>query len=463
VVADHRIRGVEGANDRGEDASRWTGDAAAARQSYQRHLLQVGFVDRLIGDLLRRLRDTGLYDSSLIVITADHGASFRPGDSRRLVTPTNHADIMAVPLFIKYPHQRQGGIDDRNAQTIDILPTIADVLEVKLARKPDGRSLLKPEAPGAPVKRIFSDAGPKFEFSAGLADLYQSVKYKLAIFGGSTRDDLYRVGDRYGWIGREATATVVEPGMRYELEREAYYSKVDPSAPMVGANIVGRVVRTARTGEDSGPLPLAVAVNGTVRAVTETYRTGNDEMFWAMVPSLSAGRNEIGVFVIRNGGSELARIDRAGAQTYRWRTTVTFGNGGNAGPYYGTGWSGPEDRYTWMDGRAASLYLPAREPGTDVLLKAMLSAYTSKGKLNSQRVRLLVNRHQVKEWVLTSEFQECRAVVPQNYFAGADTEEILFDLPDAAAPISLGVGEDNRTLGAAIMWLQLIPQRRASQ
>jgi hypothetical protein len=77
-------------------------------------------------------------------------------------------------------------------------------------------------------------------------------------------------------------------------------------------------------------------------------------------------------------------------------------------------------------------------------------------------VSLLVNHRQIKEWVLTSEFQECRAVVPQECFAGAGTLEIVFDLPDAAAPISLGVGDDNRTLGAALMWLQLIPQRRAS-
>jgi hypothetical protein len=462
VVADRTIRGVEGTNDRDEDASRWTSDAAAARQSFQRHLLQVGCVDRLVGDLLRHLRDTGLYDSSLIVITADHGTSFRPGDSRRLVTATNHADIMAIPLFVKYPHQRRGGIDDRNAQSIDILPTIAEVLDVKPAKRPDGRSLLEPEAPGARAKKIFSDAGPKFEFSAGLADFYESVKYRLSIFGGSTRDDLYRVGDRYGWTGREAAATAVAPGLRYELEREAYYSKVNPAAPMLAVNVMGRIIRTAPAAEDSGPLPLAVAVNGTVRAATETYRTGGGEMFYAMVPSLSAGRNDIAVFAIRNGGSELARIDHTHPQAYSWGTMLTFGKGGNAGPYYGTGWSGPEDRYTWMDGRAASLFLPAREPGADVLFRAMLSAFTSKGKLKAQHVRLLVNRRQIKEWVLTSEFQECRAVVPQECFAGAGTLEIVFDLPDAAAPISLGVGDDNRTLGAALMWLQLIPQRRAS-
>ncbi len=45
----------------------------------QRHLAQVGFVDHLIGDLIARLRKVGVYDSALLVVTADHGASFAKG------------------------------------------------------------------------------------------------------------------------------------------------------------------------------------------------------------------------------------------------------------------------------------------------------------------------------------------------------------------------------------------------
>ena len=43
-------------------------------QGYQRYLLQLGFVDQLIGRLMDRLREEHLYDRSLIVVTADHGS-----------------------------------------------------------------------------------------------------------------------------------------------------------------------------------------------------------------------------------------------------------------------------------------------------------------------------------------------------------------------------------------------------
>jgi hypothetical protein len=42
----------------------WCRDEVVAR-GYQRHLLQVGFVDKMIGELLDRLHQTGLYDRAL--------------------------------------------------------------------------------------------------------------------------------------------------------------------------------------------------------------------------------------------------------------------------------------------------------------------------------------------------------------------------------------------------------------
>ena len=71
----------------------------------QRHLLQVGFADRFIGNLLDRLQAQGTYDESLIVVTADHGSSFRHGQRRRARNDGNLADILLVPLIVKLPQQ----------------------------------------------------------------------------------------------------------------------------------------------------------------------------------------------------------------------------------------------------------------------------------------------------------------------------------------------------------------------
>lgn len=127
--------------DLGED---WTQDAAAVLRCEYRYLQQVGYVDRFIGRLLDRLESSGLWHDCLLIVTADHGVSFRPGHSRRIPDSQNFADLMCVPLFVKLPGQTSGAIEDRNVETIDIAPTIAEVLQLTSTGPFDGFSLLKP-------------------------------------------------------------------------------------------------------------------------------------------------------------------------------------------------------------------------------------------------------------------------------------------------------------------------------
>ena len=50
--------------------------------------------------------------------------------------------MAAVPLFIKIPGEDGGVIDEYRAETIDIVPTIADFLDIDLWWDPDGSSLI---------------------------------------------------------------------------------------------------------------------------------------------------------------------------------------------------------------------------------------------------------------------------------------------------------------------------------
>ncbi|MGH2945583.1 MAG: sulfatase-like hydrolase/transferase, partial [Solirubrobacteraceae bacterium] len=110
----------------------WVGAQWLADQGFQRHLLQTQYADRLLGRLLRRLRASGLYERALVVVTADHGVSFWRGDRRRKPTDGNLADVASVPLFIKAPGQREPRVERGAVRTIDLLPTIARELGLRL-------------------------------------------------------------------------------------------------------------------------------------------------------------------------------------------------------------------------------------------------------------------------------------------------------------------------------------------
>ena len=74
----------------------------------QRYLLQLGFVDRLLGRLVARLKSQGMYDDTLIVVTADHGFAWQVGvPTRRSVTRSNVNELGPVPLFVKAPARRE--------------------------------------------------------------------------------------------------------------------------------------------------------------------------------------------------------------------------------------------------------------------------------------------------------------------------------------------------------------------
>ena len=108
--------GIDGIAD-----DRWGDDEWLVEQGRQRHLLQTGATDRLLGELLARLKRTGLYEKSLVIVTADHGVSFKPGDHRRGVTATNLGDIAAGAAH-RQASRRDLGRDRRSQRADDRHP-----------------------------------------------------------------------------------------------------------------------------------------------------------------------------------------------------------------------------------------------------------------------------------------------------------------------------------------------------
>ena len=123
----------------------WSASPGYAIQGLQRMTLQLEYADRVLGSIVSRLRHGGIYDSAMIAVVADHGAAFIPARVAAARSSTANAGwILRVPMFVKLPAQRRGKIISRPVRTIDLLPTIADVLGIRFPWPVDGRSLLRP-------------------------------------------------------------------------------------------------------------------------------------------------------------------------------------------------------------------------------------------------------------------------------------------------------------------------------
>jgi hypothetical protein len=281
---------------------RWTGDPELVIQAQQRQLLQVGFTDRVLGDILGRLRAQRLYDDALVIVTADHGESFRAHGERRRVNSGNLEDIAFVPLLVKLPDQHDGRIEDVHVQTVDILPTIADVLGARVPWRTDGRSLLRVRPGEEPQVGVFTSSGERVTGAA--SDLVRrrdaALRRQLALFGA----ELFSLGPHAELIGREVDGlAAARPGaQRVRLLGGTAY---DPASPVVPVHVAGILL-----GADGGA-DVAVAVNGRVGGVTRSYEYGGKTWFSAVLPedAFRRGSNDVRVFLVESGGNSLRLVE----------------------------------------------------------------------------------------------------------------------------------------------------------
>ena len=151
-------------------------------QVYQLHLLQVQYVDTVVGQVIDRLETLGIYDDTMIVVVSDHGVTLQPGCAWRGSTPETVGDIPPVPLFIKIPRQTTGGFDDYRALTTDVIPTIVDVFDIEVDWEFDGTSLVADQRPDRTSTVVAGNEGPIELVADGSAALARAAE-KIERFG----------------------------------------------------------------------------------------------------------------------------------------------------------------------------------------------------------------------------------------------------------------------------------------
>ena len=102
----------------------------------------IRYTDEKLGGFLSYLRDSGLENESLIIITSDHGEEFMEHGSFRhwqlYYRPNLH-----VPLVMRVPnYPKKEIIINELVQSIDLLPTILEIAGLPSHPKAQGRSLL---------------------------------------------------------------------------------------------------------------------------------------------------------------------------------------------------------------------------------------------------------------------------------------------------------------------------------
>jgi hypothetical protein len=266
-IPDARFRKVTGSNV-------W-GDETAANLAYQAHLLQLSFTDLLLGRIMDKLKQLGRFDESLIVVTSDHGASFywdAAGLPHEEISQIQASDTLYVPLIIKAPHQTEEEISDRPVQSLDIVPTIASMLDVAIPWEVDGISARESNPPERKTVAYLTSHTKRMEFGSLEDARNASLRYKIGLFGDHDFEGLYAWGPQEQLVGRrvESFESSTSPATMRLTGPESFRS-IDPLGSDLPAYVQGEIANHSQM-EGDPELSLAIAISGIISSTIRTTK-----------------------------------------------------------------------------------------------------------------------------------------------------------------------------------------------
>ena len=181
-----------------------------ARSAIAAYHACVSFVDAQLGLILDALEETGLWESTIVVVLADHG--FHLGEHDQWSKYTLFDPSVGVPLIFRVPGASgNGSVCEEIVELVDLVPTLAELVGLDVPASLEGTSLVP----------LLQDSPPPWKRAAftwlGVGGRQRSVRTKTHRYTewqdrGETVFELYDLrspgGERVNLAGEPAVASV---------------------------------------------------------------------------------------------------------------------------------------------------------------------------------------------------------------------------------------------------------------
>jgi len=191
---------------------------------------EIAYADSVLADYIAYLKKRGWYENSIIVVVGDHGEGLGEHHENThgifLYDATTH-----VPLIVKLPAEASHDkVVDAQVRTIDILPTIVDLVRVSPSAQFDGESL-KPYLSGSESANRVALGETDYPLRFGWAPL-RSVRADGSKFIQAPRPELYNLqSDPKELTNTYQTADATAKKLQAELAKLKPPSAQDANAP----------------------------------------------------------------------------------------------------------------------------------------------------------------------------------------------------------------------------------------
>src|SRR5258706_2230378 len=117
-------------------------DSTQIENTRRRQIQTLVSLDRSIGEIMQKLKETGELDNTVVIFISDNGKHW--GEHRLDTKSTAYEESVKVPFAIRYPTLiPKPYIEDKLVANIDIAPTLYELSETPIPETVDGLSLVK--------------------------------------------------------------------------------------------------------------------------------------------------------------------------------------------------------------------------------------------------------------------------------------------------------------------------------
>jgi choline-sulfatase len=217
----------------------------------------IAAADAIVGDVLDTLKARGLYDRSVIFLVSDHGEGLNEhGEDFHGILL--YREALQVPLLLKLPGSRSGGTSvERPVGLVDILPTLVELLDLRLPSPLPGRSLLQ-DAAETQIGLYAETLYPRIHL--GWSDLRSLVDERYHFIEGpgpelyDLRED---VAEKANLLERRATVTQAMRNALGNMAQSGRFAAPGKVAPedVERLKALGYLGGGSAAPEAGGPLP----------------------------------------------------------------------------------------------------------------------------------------------------------------------------------------------------------------
>ena len=184
---------------------------------------EIAFVDHCIGQVIQKLKDLNLYDSTLLIVTGDHGEMLgEHGEAEH--SYFIYESAIKVPLIIRLPGQKKIGTIAQPVGLVDIVPTVCSLLDIDLPVPVQGRDIslfLAGNIPDSYDRTLYSESIVPIRLGASSLMSISTGQWKYI---QAPRPELYDVfadpAEAHNLVAKEPQrARILEDQLRQTMEQ----------------------------------------------------------------------------------------------------------------------------------------------------------------------------------------------------------------------------------------------------